>query len=92
MLSLAPPPLEGRYSSIFDALTALNGFAATEGYAKVKRSYSYKGLVKRVDLKCDKSCASRPYISVVSEKKQRIKSSRLTDRPFFMELLPENTQ
>jgi hypothetical protein len=70
MLSLAPPPLEGRYSSISDALTALNGFAATEGYVIIKRrSYSYKGLVKRVDLKCDKDCASKPYISIISEKK-----------------------
>jgi hypothetical protein len=70
MLSLAPPLLEGRYSSISDALTALNGFAATEGYAIVKRRlYLYRGLVKRVDLKCDKDCASRPYILIISEKK-----------------------
>lgn len=93
MMSLAPPPTDCAYGSVSEALTALNAFAAPEGYAIVKkRSRSRKGILRNVDLKCDKGCAKRAYISEVSEDKQRTKSSRLTDCPFSMELRLEETQ
>jgi hypothetical protein len=48
-LSLAPPPTEGSYESVSDALKALNTFAAAEGYAIVKRrSKSWGGEVRAV--------------------------------------------
>jgi hypothetical protein len=56
MMSLAVPSLPAYYAFIDDALKALNCFAATEGYVIVKRRlYSYKNVIKRIDLKCDKS-------------------------------------
>jgi hypothetical protein len=56
-LSLAPPPTEGTFDTVDDALKTLNTFTAAEGYAIVKRrSRSYNGIMKRVDLKCDKDC------------------------------------
>jgi hypothetical protein len=49
-LSLAPPPTEGTYESLEDAMKALNTSAATEGYAIVKiRSMAYGGVINRVD-------------------------------------------
>jgi CRISPR/Cas system-associated exonuclease Cas4 (RecB family) len=89
-LSLAPPP-EGIYESVEDALEALNTFAAAEGYAIVKRRsiLSKRGVIRRVDLKCDKGGEVKPYVSTVPEERQRISSSRLTNCPFSMSLYLE---
>jgi hypothetical protein len=55
MMSLAPPSTEGVYGTVSEALTALNAFAATEGYTIVKkRSRLRGGVLRNVDLKCDK--------------------------------------
>ena len=85
-LSLAPPPTEGSYESVSDALKALNAFAAAEGYAIVKRrSKSWGGMMRRVILKCDKGGEKRKQNPADTEKK-RSKSSRLTNCPFSMDL------
>ncbi len=56
-MSLTSPSLSAYYSSIAEAIGELNSFAATEGYAIVKRrTNDCKGVIKRVDLKCDKGC------------------------------------
>jgi hypothetical protein len=87
MMSLAPPSTEGAYGTVSEALTALNAFAATESYAIIKkRSRLRGGVLRSVDLKYNKGNKKRAYISDVSEKKQRMKSSRLTDCPFSAEL------
>jgi hypothetical protein len=55
-LSLAPPPTEAIYESVEDAVKALNTFAAIEGYVIVKiRLKSYREVINRVDLQCNKS-------------------------------------
>jgi hypothetical protein len=55
-LSLAPPPTIGSYESVSDALKALNTFAAAKGYAIIKRrSNSWKGKIRRINLKCNKN-------------------------------------
>jgi hypothetical protein len=88
-LSLAPPA-EDVYDSLDDAIRSLNIFAATEGYAIVKtRSKSSAGVMKRVDLQCNKGGKKKAYFSTVSEDKQRILSTRRTNCPFKMQLYLE---
>lgn len=70
MMSLAPPPTEGTYRSISEALTALNAFTAAEGYAIIKKRSGSRGEVLRsVDLKCDKNYKKRAYILKILKKK-----------------------
>ncbi len=54
-MELQPPPNEGPYQSIQEALQSLNRYAALQGYAIVKsRSRTYKGKPYRVYIACDR--------------------------------------
>ena len=86
-MPLTSPSLPAYYPSIADAIRELNSFAATEGYAIVKRrTNAYKGVIKRVDLKCDKGCKPRHSYLDNDDERQRNKSTRLTDCPFSVQL------
>jgi hypothetical protein len=89
-LSLAPPPTDGVFESVDDAIKTLNIFAAAEGYVIIKRRSrkSRNKELRSVDLKCEKGRSHRSYILMVPEKKQQNSGIRLTDYPFQIELYP----
>jgi hypothetical protein len=86
-MPLTSPSLPAYYISIADTIRELNSFAATEGYAIIKRrTNTYKGVIKRVDLKYDKGYKIRHSYLDNNNKRQRKKNTRLTDCPFSIQL------
>jgi hypothetical protein len=81
------------YTSIADIIKELNSFAATEGYAIMKRrTNTYKEVIKRVDLKYNKGYKIRHSYLNNNDKRQRKKSIRLIDYPFSVQLYLDNNR
>lgn len=78
-MPLEPPP-EDQYSSRDELLTAVKGWAATQGNAiTIARSDSKKSVVY---LKCDKGGKYRNKRQLIDEQKQHRTGSRLSNCPF----------